>query len=116
MYDHIDSYICTVMCKLVWAELKGGFREAQNCQKCIQLNSTYFHNVCMCVSLVLQSCLELKNYEAVFALMKGLESRTVQQAEGSWQVQLVMTTQYSHSKVHIIVSVLHCVHREMGNF
>lgn len=34
----------------------------------------------------LQSCLDLKNYEAVFALMEGLESKSVQQAEGSWQV------------------------------
>jgi len=33
-----------------------------------------------------KSCLDLKNYEAVFALMEGLESKSVQQAEGSWQV------------------------------
>jgi len=36
--------------------------------------------------MTLQSCLDLKNYEAVFALMEGLESKSVQQAEGSWQV------------------------------
>ena len=63
---------------------------------------------CMCV-IGLQSCLDLKNYEAVFALMEGLENRIVQQAEGSWQVQLriARSTQHSHLKyVSYIVSVL----------
>lgn len=62
---------------------------------------------CMYVCVIgLQSCLELKNYEAVFALMKGLESRTVQQAKGSWQVQLVMTTQHGHLKAYVSSSPL----------
>ena len=34
-----------------------------------------------------QSCLELKNYEAVFALVEGLESGEVRRAENSWQVR-----------------------------
>lgn len=34
----------------------------------------------------MQSCLELKNYEAVFAIVEGLESREVQNANMSWQV------------------------------
>ena len=34
-----------------------------------------------------QSCLDLKNFEAVFAIMKGLQSKTVQQAETPWHVR-----------------------------
>ena len=80
-------------------------------QKCL-LSQLYG---CVCV-IGVQSCLDLKNYEAVFALMEGLENRIVQQAEGSWQVQLriAMSTQHSHLKyISYIVSVLHCV--QMGD-
>lgn len=33
-----------------------------------------------------QSCSDVKNYEAVFAIVEGLESREVQGATIAWQV------------------------------
>ena len=65
------------------------------------------HTTWSCI-MTLQSCLDLKNYEAVFALMEGLESKSVQQAEGSWQVNsdnyfysTITYCPYSYS-VHIL--------------
>ena len=54
---------------------------------------THTLHACTChVSCVMQSCLELKNYEAVFAIVGGLESREVQQVTMSWQVKITKLT------------------------
>lgn len=42
---------------------------------------------CVDCCLHTQSCLELKNYEAVFAIVGGLGSREIQRASNSWQVK-----------------------------
>lgn len=35
----------------------------------------------------MQSCLDLKNYEAVFSIVAGLESKSILQVAHSWQVR-----------------------------
>lgn len=39
---------------------------------------------------MMQSCLDLKNYEAVFAIVAGLESKSIQQVADSWQVRIII--------------------------
>lgn len=38
--------------------------------------------------MCLQSCLDLKNYEAVFSIVAGLDS--IQRIADSWQVRLIL--------------------------
>lgn len=64
--------------------------------------------VSLWLSLCPQSCLDLKNFEAVFAIMKGLQSKTVQQAQASWQVSPACCAMHHYHR--FLLSILqHCM-------
>ena len=44
-----------------------------------------------CIYGLFQSYLDLKNYEAVFSIVAGLESDYIQRVVDSWQIRLLET-------------------------
>lgn len=56
--------------------------------------------------------MDLKNFEAVFAIMSGLESQVVQEAENAWQVSVLFYTRtFSKGQVNVDIygAVTDCI-------
>ena len=48
-----------------------------------------------------QSCFDLRNYEAVFAIVEGLENQYVQKCSASWQVCVIHNTLIRNKKLYL---------------